>query len=144
MDRLAVESRPAYIRVNGEVSHAYNEAAFRYFLAIEKARAARSLRPLLLVLVKLRTPKNHPGVKPHTSLALFAGLRACVREVDFVGWYRQDTVAAAVLAPTSTASQKVRHQLIARVVRILTQKLPADDTAGLEVRVVAIGRKRRM
>ena len=29
---------------------------------------------------------------------MFAGLAAVVREVDFLGWYRQDRVAGAVLA----------------------------------------------
>jgi hypothetical protein len=142
--RLAIESRPAYLHLNGEITQAYNEAAFRYFLAIEKTRAERSTRSLLLVLVKLRRPRNHTGLNAHTSFAMFSALRACVREVDFVGWYRQDLVAGAVLTHTGTASRKVRHQLIARIVRVLTQKLRPDDTAGLEVRVVDVGRKRRM
>jgi hypothetical protein len=145
VNRSAAESKPAYVRLNGEVSDAYNEAAFRYFLAIEKTRAERSVRSLLLLLVKLPKPsESHRAVSPHTYSTIFSALRACVREVDFVGWYREGRVAAAVLAPSGAASENVRHQLNARVVRVLTQKLPADEAGRLEVRVVDVGHKPRM
>jgi hypothetical protein len=143
----AVESKPAFVRVNGEVGDVYNEAAFRYFLALafEKIRAERSVRPLLLLLVKLRKPSKHQDeASVHRSSTIFSALRACVREMDFVGWYREGRVAAAVLAASGAASENVRHQLKVRVVRVLTQKFPADEAGRLEVRVVDVGHKPRM
>jgi hypothetical protein len=140
----AVESRPAYLRINGEISDAYNEAAFRYFLAIERTRAERSARPLLLLLVKLRKSKNQTGVSQRTSAAIFAALRACVREVDFVGWYREAKVAGAVLAPSGPAPENLRHQLRDRVVQALTRTLSAAGGARVDVRVLDASRKPRM
>jgi hypothetical protein len=143
--QVGVESTPAFIPIAGDVTRAYNEAAFRYFLAVERKRAERSLKPLLLMLVAL---KQRPGARialaPDTSAAIFSALGSCVREVDFVGWYRESTVAAAVLAPTAPASKTVREELKARALRALRAALSTTDAARAEVRVVGLGRDSRM
>jgi hypothetical protein len=144
-NKLGVESTPAFIRIAGDATRAYNEAALRYFLAVERKRAERSLKPLLLMLVAL---KQRPGARialaPDTSAAIFSALGSCVREVDFVGWYRESTVAAVVLVPTGPASQTVRQELKARVLRALRAALSTADAARAEVRVVGLGRDSRM
>ena len=43
-------------------------------------------------------PGRRAKLTDATAAALFRGLGASVREVDFVGWYREGQVAAAVLA----------------------------------------------
>ena len=91
----------------GWAGKAYNEHAFRHFLTIERTRADQSACSFLLVLVSL---KRHPGsnirIAPSVSAALFSGLGLCVREVDFVGWFREDRVAGAVLAQ----GEKLHHR----------------------------------
>ena len=103
----------------GLVGHVYNETAFRHFLAVDRRRAARAGRSVLLVLVAVRqSPGRNTKLTDATAAALFGGLGVCVREVDFVGWYREGYVAGAVLAQGSKASGDEPH-LIA-----------AADTAG--------------
>ena len=145
MNRLDIESKPAYVRINGEVSHAYNEAAFRYFLTLERRRAERHVRPLLLVLVKLRKhSQSGSALTPPTLATIFSALSACVREVDFVGWYREGVVAAAALIPSSNTAEQVQHHVNERVVRVLRMRLSASDVARLAVRVIELGPKARM
>ncbi|MGH9422990.1 MAG: hypothetical protein ACRD3J_23645, partial [Thermoanaerobaculia bacterium] len=68
---------------------AYNEDAFRYFLQVEEKRFLRSSRRFLLLLLDVN---NEAGtaepLDPSLSKKLFEALKPCVRETDFVGWYR--------------------------------------------------------
>jgi hypothetical protein len=142
---VTVESAPAFISINGQPSQAYNESAFRYFLEIERRRAERSVRPLLLLLVKLKSSgANNAATSPGTFTKIFSVLSASVREVDFIGWYREGVVAAAVLAPSGPVSETVRHHLSARVLRALRERLSPDEAAHVAVRVIALGRSQRM
>src|SRR5438128_9964494 len=88
----------ASVALEGRLGQAYNEQAFRYFLAIERKRSERSGHPFLLLLVDL---KEQEGAKASLDSMvannLFSNLRLCLRETDFVGWYREERVAGAVL-----------------------------------------------
>src|SRR5580765_4543145 len=106
---MAVESIPAYATLLGRrIARVYNEAAFRHFLAVDRWRAERSSRSFFLILVTIRQssdrgPSTGSGqadggggkIADATAAALFRGLDACVREVDFIGWFREGRVAAA-------------------------------------------------
>ena len=136
---------PAFIRFAGDATRAYNEAAFRYFLDVERRRAERAHSPLFLMLVSLKQrPGGRMALTPTTSAAVFSALTSCVREVDFVGWYHEGLVAAAVLAPSGSPSDTVRHHLSARAHRALQHTLSTADAARAEVRVVGLGRTPRM
>ena len=136
---------PAYSALrSGLAGRAYNEAAFRYFLGVDRQRAARSMRSLLLVLVTIR---QHAGqlsrLNGHAAAAVFAGLGACVRDVDFVGWYREGYVAGAVLPQPSNASGDVPHRVRERVIDTLRRQFPAGPPEALRVRVIRLGAKAR-
>jgi hypothetical protein len=138
---MALESIVAYSAFRGgQLGQAYNEAAFRHFLAVDRRRAERSTRSLLLVLVTVRQ-SHGPRTKltDGTAAALFDGLSACVREVDFMGWYREGHVAAAVLTQGAHASGNVPHLIAERVLSALRKRLPADQSRNLRVRVVRLG-----
>ncbi len=145
-NQVAVESTPAFIRFAGDVTRAYNEAAFRYFLAIERKRAERARSSLLLMLVSLKQLSGaRMALTPATSAGVFSALNSCVREVDFVGWYHEGLVAAAVLAPTGSPSHTtMRQKLSVRARRALQDTLSTADAARVEVRVVGLGRTPRM
>lgn len=142
---MAFESLPAYAGFrSGPAGQAYNEAAFRYFLAVDRRRAERAKRSLVLVLVNVRQNSRPSAPLTHsTASALFSALGACVREIDFVGWYREGRVAAAVLAQGVNASDGVRHRTAERVIRALGQCFPADQLRNLRVRVVQLGVRAR-
>jgi hypothetical protein len=72
---------------------AYNEAAFRYFLQVEERRFLRSSRRFLLLLLDVQGESGSAeDLDPVLSKRLFTALWPCVRETDFVGWYREGRV----------------------------------------------------
>jgi hypothetical protein len=124
-----------------QVCQVYNEAAFRHFLAVDRLRAQRSERFLYLILVAIRTsPGKREKLSDATAAALFRGLDASVREVDFVGWYLEGQVAAAVLPQGVKAPDGGVEPLIAdRVFAETTKRLPPVQSSNLRVRVVRLG-----
>jgi hypothetical protein len=136
---MELQSNPGYTKFHGGVAGlAYNEAAFSHFLAIERRRAERSRRSVLLVLVSAQSQTGRPAVLDQMAAsALFARLGAAVREVDFVGWYREGRVAAAVLTQQVPASVEACNRVVARVTAALN--IPAIGAHGrLRVRVVSL------
>lgn len=124
---------------------AYNEEAFHYFLANERIRSERSDRPFLLLLVDL---KKEPGAGARFDVAvaaqLFMGLGRCLRETDFVGWYRDRRLAGAVLTqlPDATGVD------LCRVVRerastALSESLPSDMFSRLQMRIFQLPPSRK-
>jgi|SRR5579872_1744319 len=76
----------------------YTEETFRFFLDIERKRAELSGRTFLLLLLDLRNESESGTAVDHEPARLMSSaLAACVRETDFVGWYRTGRVLGAVL-----------------------------------------------
>jgi hypothetical protein len=126
--------------LEGRPGTAYGEDAFRYFLAIERARADRSNRPLRLLLVNLEAGSGQT-VRIDTMVGprIFAALRLAVRETDFIGWYREDRVAAAVLCERTTAARaEVSEGLLQRVRQLFHKRMPSGVARRLELRVVQV------
>src|SRR5262249_4383387 len=99
---------------------------------------------LLLVLVGIRRETDRfAKLSDATAAAVFASLGACVREIDFVGWYRHGCVAAAVLAQNGTPSNDICHRAFERVGQALNERLPIADMKKLRVRVVTLGEQVR-
>lgn len=104
--------------VNATVE-AYNEAAFRYFLKVEEKRFLRSNKRFLLLLVDVRDGSgNAEDLDPAVGRKLFAALWPCVRETDFVGWYRQ----GRVIGVACTQVDEVQGAVFAGVVADRFQK----------------------
>ena len=131
------ESLPSYSGfASGAAGQAYNQAAFRHFLAIERKRAERSGRPLLLVLVALRGNHADNRIAGATASAIFRGLGDTIREVDFVGWFREGTVAGAVLTQGGTAAEPTRAMVAERITGVLQKHVPASLGSAIRVRVM--------
>jgi hypothetical protein len=138
---MSAETLFAYTQYrSGPAGRACSEAAFRYFLAVDRRRAERSSRSLLLALVSLRQGLVPDGTwADSTAAAVFAGLGECVREIDFVGWYREGQVAAAVLAQGVKVSIEARDRAAERIVNSLKKRLTPSDASNLRIRVVRLG-----
>ncbi len=136
---MSAESTPAFVRIGDGELHAYNEAAFRYFLSLERKRAAREVRPLFLMLVKLSHPTRPVG-DLHAFATIFSVLNACVREIDLVGWYREGVVAAALFAGNAPTTGTVRENVSARVLNEFRDTLPEKVAARLRTRIVSLHR----
>ena len=130
-----IAERRAYrVALDGRFAQVYNEEAFGYFLQIERKRAARALRPVLLLLLDLREPRVR--VDPVVASKLFDCLGRSLRETDVVGWYREDRVAAAVLTQVDGGAPAQGTAVIReRVGNTLRECLSADIARRLRVRV---------
>ena len=140
---MDIESIPAPsgFRV-GSAGHAYNEAAFRYFLDADRKRVERSERSVILLLVSVRRePGRSTPLKDATASAILAGLASSVREVDFVGWFRQGRVAGAVMPQTPGSARELRGVIAERIVTSIRKFVPDETARHLHVRVVQLDGK---
>ena len=139
---MAVDMTPAYSGFRaGHIGHAYNEAAFHYFLAVDRLRAERSRRLVILALASVReAPGRNAQLTHDTAAVMFAGLAASVREVDFVGWFCEGRVAGAVLAQGVGAADD-RAAISTRILDTLRTSLPAERARNVQVRVIRLGRQ---
>jgi hypothetical protein len=140
---MTIESIPAHSGLRGaSFGQAYNEAAFKYFLNVDRRRVRRTERSILLVVVSIQ---EHAGrsvqLTDEMAAQLFGGLVASVREVDFVGWHRHGRVIGAVLPQAVSASRELRDLIANRVLMSLKKALPRQTAANLRVRVVVLGGK---
>ena len=124
------------IALESRLGQAYNQEAFRYFLAVERKRSKRSTRPFLLLLLDLREQSGVAmHIDPLMAATLFSGLSRCLRETDVLGWYREGRVIGAVLTQfEERPGTGIAHVVVQRVRRAL-QGLPSDALRRLQTRV---------
>ena len=124
----------------GRALQAYNEEAFRYFLAVERRRAERSSRSFLLLLVNLKMQRGiRVRIDPVVAARLFSGLWFSVRDADFIGWYRGESVVGAVLTQRAdTPEPDVCRRIARRVKGVLFERLPSRVARCLQVRVLQL------
>ena len=78
-----VADRRSYgVSLEGRLGQAYNEDAFRYFFEIERKRAARAHRPVLLLLLDLR---DQPAADPRIVIQQIVGDNALSSTAISVG-----------------------------------------------------------
>lgn len=115
---------------------AYNEQAFRYFLANERKRSTRSSRPFLLLLVDFQQPPAIGRIDPATASKLFAALAESLRDTDIIGWYHEARVAGAVLTHVEDSpAMNVAGEIRERLTTALRTSLPSTVATRLQVRV---------
>ncbi len=138
-DAMFLDSTPDYDPFTG--ARVYNEAAFRQFLAADRARAERRRRCLFLILVSIRHEPTQPAtLSTAVAASMFRGLSASVREVDFVGWFREGRVAAALLVPgPQSPDASAAATIAARVRQAIEAWLPAPLAGALRIRVYRLG-----
>jgi hypothetical protein len=129
--------------LRAESAQAYNEEAFHYFLDIERKRAQTANRSFLLMLIDVeqRGGMNRP-LDEATAGKLFQVMTRCLRETDFIGWYREGRTIGAVLTQhadanghdSSTAARE-------RVGRAFESELPSEEGRQLQVRIYHVARQ---
>ena len=116
-------------------STVYNQDAFRYFVANERKRSELSNRPFFLLLVDFYQPTLNDRIEPAVAAKLFAGLAACLRDTDLIGWYHEGRAAGAVLTHVDASSTDVSGEIRGRVAHLLRSTLPGTAASRLQVRV---------
>jgi hypothetical protein len=126
----------------GTVHHVCNQAAFRYLLRVERSRAEQTMRPVYMVLATIGDSSVTRPLSGATASALMRGLIASVREVDLVGWYREQRVAGAVLvqstAPPVTAD--AASVIADRMASGVKTRLSSSEARDLRVRLIELPR----
>ncbi|MEO7406670.1 MAG: hypothetical protein ABIZ92_06630 [Vicinamibacterales bacterium] len=119
---------------------AYNEEAFRHFMTIECKRAERSHRSLLLLLVELEANSHgQRGITPSVASGLFTGLTLCLREIDFMGWYRSGRVIGGILIQGADApALHISRALTERIAKVLCESVPSQERSRVNVRVLQL------
>ena len=119
---------------------AYQEDVFRYLLDKERRRAEHARRPILLLLVSVKTdPGQRARIPAAAAASIFFGLRSCVREVDFTGWFREDRVAGVILPQgADPLPPEVPRRIGLRTARALTEHVPSIAAGRLHVRVLQL------
>jgi hypothetical protein len=137
-DLYGMSDRRSYgVALDSRLGQAYNEEAFRYFLDIERRRAARARRPVVLLLMDVKEP-SVPGadIDPLLAAKLFSGLLLCLRETDVIGWYHEDRIVGAVLNQLDSApGPNVPLAIRQRVSGAIRTGLPLEIADRLRVRV---------
>jgi hypothetical protein len=145
---MSVDMARGVRRVGPKGTHAqaYPEEAFRHLLAVERRRAARSGRSLLLLLINVKPQQGTPARIPDTiASTVFSALYLCVREVDLIGWLREERVAGAVLAQGEQPPTPDVMRLIGRrITDTLLQRVRSDIARRLHVRVLQLQPARKV
>ena len=127
------------VALESRFGKAYNEEAFRYFLAIERKRAETSRGSILLVLVRTRQRMTTDRrLSPVVAGEIFAAMWLCFREIDFAGWLRQDRIAGAVL---TTGADPLPADVVSVIDRRITRALREHVLSAvgeLQVRVLRL------
>jgi hypothetical protein len=125
-----------HIAQEGDLGQAYNEEAFRYFLAIERKRGERSGRPFVLLLVNLKQESGRSArIDPAVAREIFSGLWTSLRETDFIGWYWEDHVAGALLVEFQGGTWRdVSSMIVQKVNAGIRERLSTTDALRLQVR----------
>jgi hypothetical protein len=122
------------LAIESASGHIYNEEAFQYFLSIERKRAEAGGHRLLLALIDLKALAGEnalDGAAPD----LFAALRECLRETDFVGWYEPGVAGVVLPQFCNHAPNAGTRRVAQRLCHGLGQFLPAQLASRLEVHV---------
>jgi hypothetical protein len=79
-------------------STAYDEKTFRYLLDSEAKRSERSgLSYHILLLYRTDTQGRIENMDSLVAKTVMAALSRCLRETDYIGWYRDGLIAGGVL-----------------------------------------------
>jgi hypothetical protein len=115
---------------------AYNEEAFHYFLEIERKRSESSNRPFLLLLIDVQKQSAiEERIDSVSAYRLFCLLTHCVRETDFIGWYREDRVAGAVLTQHGETKAADLADMVRQRIGGELRRVPSYLALKLQVRV---------
>jgi hypothetical protein len=125
--------------LHGAPGQAYNEEAFHYFLEIERKRSDASKRPFLLMLIDFGKRPAPWSRADAIANKLFLALSRCLRETDFVGWYREGRVAGAVLTQHADAYMADVSEIVSRRIGGELEKHSLSNLTGcVQVRVYGL------
>jgi lipopolysaccharide/colanic/teichoic acid biosynthesis glycosyltransferase len=121
LDPLSLKS------VSVEEREILHEEAFKRMISVERKRTERSRKPFLLML--LETGGHHTSEKNGNVLAKsLAALRACARETDVIGWYKEKSIAGVMFTELVIDDKNsILSTMLARVSNVLQDILTFEQ-----------------
>jgi len=133
----AVMSDPAGIGAVPVQTAEYGEVSFRYLLESESKRSERSGHGYHVLLVYHTDEKG--VVRPLDSVAsrtVMALTSRCVRETDYIGWYRDGHVVGGVLTVVESDSiANLRARVLTNLREQLLREFGVEGCAHFHVRI---------
>ena len=111
----------------------YDEKAFNKILVLERKRSERSRKPFMLMLLSLDgLPGN--GFGGQSRAKVFSCLASITRDIDVLGWYRQDSVAGIIFTEISSSNdQSVCERIGERIKANLASQLGPEGAKMVRV-----------
>lgn len=113
-----------------------SEQPFLKALCLERRRAERSRKPLLLALIQQKDPSNPKTVDQFTQDILKVRSQLCaeIRETDICGWYKDRAICGIVFTEFNGAPRSlVLDKLSTKIYRILRAAHQPDDLSRILV-----------
>lgn len=100
----------------------YNKQQFHHLLHVEKMRAERSQKPLLLMLLDISTIMGN-GAPKDTPQKIQAALSPTLREVDIRGWYNHNQTIGVIFTEISSIDANTIEVIIRKIYKRFSERL---------------------
>lgn len=100
----------------------YDKSQFHHLLHVEKIRAERSQKPLLLMLLDISTIMNN-GAASDTPAKITSALSPSLREVDIRGWYNKNQTIGVIFTEISSIDSNAIEVIIRKIHRRFCESL---------------------
>lgn len=120
---------------SGEIRAAIaDEAGFARQIYLERRRAERNNRSLLLVLMDGMEMGN-AAARSAVFQSLIRGLSGLLRDTDAVGWYREDTVLGVLLPDLERADQALLSSVFGKFSGVMEDSMGAELASRMQLTV---------
>ena len=129
--------RAASLKTEPAQFSVYNEEPFRHLLLTELKRSQRSGHSFQVLLVYREDKEGVvASMDSYGAAVVLNGLWRCIRETDYIGWYRQGHVLGGVLTVVGRESvADVNDRVQSRLWQTLHAELSAEECRCIRIRV---------
>lgn len=129
-DKLNIVAHPAHLLTilepfTDDDNIFYDKQQFHHLLHIEKIRAERSQKPLLLMLLDISAIINN-GAPKNTPYKIQAALSPALRQVDIRGWYNQNQTIGVIFTEISSIDANSIEVIIRKIYKRFCESLDND------------------
>lgn len=110
----------------------YDKSQFHHMLHVEKIRAERSQRPLLLMLLDISAMMNN-GASKDTPAKIRTALCPSLREVDIRGWYNYNQTIGVIFTEVSSIDSSSIEVIIKKIHRNFCKHLDSELVSKINI-----------
>lgn len=103
----------------------YDKIEFHHLLHVEKLRAERSQKPLLLMLLDISTIMNN-GAPADTPDKIKSALGPSLREVDIRGWYNANQTIGVIFTEIDSIDSSAIEVIVRKIHRRFSENIDPE------------------